>query len=224
MANELAPWTLAWSEVDPRRHAFNPEEAREFVRQLISLSDDSPSWEVRSARPGWSDSITRALVTQFGRWACGWRWARDEGEIGGGPVSYWCCSTHSIGTLDETLIRVAGALVEWREWLEQLAGRYEGFALPAEPSAAQLAAWERAVAQLVTVVAQRTRAGDIWYVHCTQVLRWCLSDAGIGEERHGELVKLAIGGRFESWIQPPRDIVDDVGARIAAGLRAPDDA
>jgi len=35
------------------------------------------------------------------------------------------------------------------------------------------------------------------------------------------LVESAIGGRFESWIEPPQAVIDDVSKRIAAGLLPP---
>ena len=114
---------------------------------MVSARERESQWS-SSAGPSWTDRVTGSLVAQYGRWACGWRWARDEGEIGGGPITSWCCPSHSIASPDVTAARVGDALVEWREWLEELGTRFAGCALPASPGTTQHDAWERAVPNL----------------------------------------------------------------------------
>jgi hypothetical protein len=229
------PWTLSWPDVDPARHPFDPAAAPAVIRGL------PPAATVPTRRPGhaadaavirwsheegrrWCDAMSAALVEHYGPWASGWRWSAGEGDFGGGPVHGWCCPRDSMSTPAATLAVVAAALVEWRAWLEDLAARFDGFLpLPAGEEAA-LAAWERAVAQLVTVVVEGTGAEDAWYNLCGQVLDWFLTAAGVPEALRGHLVAEAIDGRFESWCEPPDDVVADVAARLAAGVAAHRDA
>ncbi|MFF8532225.1 hypothetical protein ACN6K9_006208 [Streptomyces sp. SAS_267] len=166
--------------------------------------------------------MTRALVERFGRWVLGWRWAHDEGEIGGGPVGSWCCPRDSITSPDETLAKVATALCEWRAWLEDLAERFDRFRLDAVPAEERQHQWERAAVHLVTHVVDRTGAGDAWYGHCEQVLTWFLARWGVEEATAESLVEEAIGGRFESWTGPEPDVVDDMARRLSLSLTEAD--
>jgi hypothetical protein len=218
---------LTWAEVAPDRHRFDPAIALEIVRALPAAQsvpsrpaggagDDKVlqwSWNDGAS---WVAEITSELVAHYGDWAVGWRWAHDEGDIGGGPVWTWCCPRDSMTTPAETLGRVAQALVEWRGWIEELAGCFTRL-LPSPTTASEAErheAWRRAVTELVTVVVQRTRAGDAaWYAHCWQVLTWFLEHAGVQES--GTLVTEAIGGRFESWVEPPQQLVTEVATRLA---------
>ena len=159
--------------------------------------------------------MTPALTEQFGQWACGWRWAPDEGDIGGGPVSSWCCPRDSITTPEETVARVAKALVEWRDWLEDLAARFDRYPMELFSDGDQLEAWERGAVHLVHHVVDRTGAGDAWYRHCAQVLTWFLARWGMPEEQAKPLVDEAIGGRFSSWIAPEETAVNDIAERLA---------
>ncbi|GAA1510206.1 hypothetical protein GCM10009827_025500 [Dactylosporangium maewongense] len=231
----MYPWTLSWPEVDPARHPFDREAAPAVIRGL------PPAAAVPSRRAGhaadpavigwghgegrlWCDAMSTALVEHYGPWASGWRWSSGEGDYGGGPVHAWCCPRDSMTTPDATLAVVAAALLEWRAWLEDLAARFDGFLpLPAGREAA-LAAWERAVAQLVTVVVDSTGAEDAWYELCGQVLHWFLAAAGVPEALRGTLVGEAIDGRFESWCEPADDLVTDVAGRLAAGVVGRGDA
>ncbi|MDX2645560.1 hypothetical protein PV341_18735 [Streptomyces sp. PA03-1a] len=169
----------------------------------------------------WADAMTRALVERFGRWALGWRWGHDEGDIGGGPVGSWCCPRDSITSPDETLTRVATALCEWRAWLADLAGRFDRYRLDSVSVEDRQHAWQRAAVRLVTHVVDRTRAGDAWYGHCKQVLAWFLARWGVPAATGEALVEEAIGGRFESWTGPEPDVVDDVVQRLARSLARP---
>ncbi|HEV7980228.1 hypothetical protein [Amycolatopsis sp.] len=108
------------------------------------------------------------------------------------------------------------ALLEWRGWLEELAERFDSF-LPIPPDD-QLAAWERAVAQLVTVVAIRTRSEAGWHFHCERVLSWFLERAGIPSAQHRALIDDAIGGRFESGLEPEPAITEAIAKDLATTL------
>lgn len=228
------PGYLTWEEVDPGRHSFDPSAALEAVRalpaaQTVPSRPQGRAWEQRVSRwsstegLGWTDAITAELVARYGQWVTGWRWARDEGDVGGGPVSAWCCPQDSITPPQATLVRVAQALVEWRAWIEELAGLFAGL-LPSPATASvdeRRLAWERAVAQIVTRVVERTGSGDAWYDHCGQVLAWFLARAGVTDG--AALVAEAIGGRFESWVPPAQELVVDVGAHVALEVVPPVD-
>ena len=197
------PQTLTWSEVDPARHPFDPADAH-----AIALAH--PSGDARARE----DAITDALLDRYGRWAAGWRWARGVGGIGGGPVSAWCCATHSCTTPGETADRVQAALSEWRAWIEQLSARFESL-LTTDANEAYVDAFQDAVSLIVLDVVERTGAGDAWYAHAAQVLTWFLERSGIDDTRAKELVSASIGGRFQSWTGPDRLLVEDVGRALA---------
>jgi len=190
---------LTWPDVDPATHPFDPAAADAIVAGM------SPP-EALPVGDYWYDSMTNAMVDRYGPWAVGWRWASDEGDIGGGPVHAWCCPRHSAGSLPETLARMAAALCEWRAWIEELAARF-----------AVLDDWHAAALDLVNLVIERTGAGDSWYQHCEQVLTWCLTSRGVPADAAGKLVGEAIGGRFESWVHPKPAVVESVAATIADG-------
>jgi hypothetical protein len=206
------PYSLSWPEADPARHPFDAGSVTEAVCALAPEGD--PSADPR----GWVEAITRSLAAEFGSWASGWRWSVGEGDVDGGPVASWCCADHSVTTKDHTLQRIAEALAEWRSYLEDLAERFARFLpLPAERHD-RLDSWERAVAHLVTVTADRTRGESGWYYHCKQVLGWFLDAAGVPAEGRAELVEHAVGGRFHSWSTPSDAEVTAVAERVAAEL------
>lgn len=225
------PWVLSWGDVDPSDHPFDADAAPEIIRKLAPAStvprrpaghaaDRNVIDWAHEDGDAWADSMARAVVERFGLWACGWRWAMDEGDFGGGPVGSWCCARDSISEPEETLNRVADALVEWRGWLEELAERFERFPLTDLSQADQVAVWERGTVHLIHHVVDRTGAGDAWYQHCAQVLTWFLARWGIAEKRAGRLVDRAIGGRFGSWIGPSETVVDDVAEQLARAVTA----
>ncbi len=218
----------SWDEVDPRAIPFDHEQALAVVAGLGPAADvpvrpagtaaaaSVIAWSHGAGR-AWTEAMNAALIDHYGEWAFGWRWAMSE-PGGGGPVGAWCCPRDSITTREETLARVAAALVEWRQWLEELAGRFDGFPLAGLPEEDRQIAWERGAAQLVTVVVGRTHATDAWYTHCAQVLIWFLTRWGIPPERAGVLVEEAIGGRFGSWAEPAGTVIDDVAGRLGRSL------
>ncbi|MGW1768841.1 hypothetical protein ACWCQL_32965 [Streptomyces sp. NPDC002073] len=165
------------------------------------------------------DPVTEFLVDRYGRWACGWNWSVGGGDTDGGVVDVWCCARHSVSTADMTAPLAVAALLEWRDWIEDLAERFSALAPPTQSAESSSSAdpwhWERACTRLVTVVADRTRAESGWYTHCEQVLGWFLAYNGIDEERAREIVESAVGGRFGSWIAPDVVVVDAVSSRFA---------
>jgi hypothetical protein len=207
------PERLTWADVDPAAHPFAPDAATAAIRRLLPTRG---GWPER-----WTDSVTAVLVDLYGSWVCGWRWAHGEGEIGGGPVGAWCCPQHSMTTPQATAQRVHAAVLEWRGWLEELAGMFARLAPPkGADKPAKRDAWERAAVQLVTAVADRTGAGDAWYIHCEQVLGWYLVSCGLPEKSAHARVRKAVKGAFASWIEPNEQTVQGIG-RLMAGTDTP---
>lgn len=223
----LLPYDLAWAEVDPARHPFDPAAAAEAVRGLEpagraptrprrgpGVDPDFSAWSHDVARV-WLDDMTAALVGRYGRWATGWRWGTDEADVGGGPVTGWCCASDSVTTPEETLEKVAEALCEWRDWLEELAERFDRYPLDAPSAEDRRHFRELGINHLVNTVVDRTGAGDAWYGHCAVVLTWYLARWGTDARAARGLVEAAIGGRFHSWIGPEPWQVRDVAEQLA---------
>jgi hypothetical protein len=206
------PASLSWADVDPRDRDFEPATVAAVVGALVtaeSLPAQGADWRLRDL---WLESVSIGFVERYGRWAVGWRWSVGEGDLDGGPVGNWCCFSHSVTTPQTTAATIAAALIEWRDWLQDISDRFDRF-LPL--AAGDLDGWERAVAHLVTAVGDRTQYESAWYGCCTTVLRWFLEAAGIAPIEHKELLEHAIGGRFASWTEPDRTLVASVAERLA---------
>lgn len=210
---------LRWVEVDPTRHPYDPAGVADLIRPRVPHGPPAPN----TPNPyDWLEHVTRDLCARFGPWACGWRWARADG----GPVTAWCCPSHSQADRDETTIRIVTALGEWRAWLESLERTFADLApAPRADDLAVLAAFERAAAELMTVVLERTLAEDAWYSHAQQVLAWYLERALVPDP--GPLVEAAVNGRFRSWIAPDAAtqaaVARDLGHEAATRATTRDD-
>lgn len=232
MFADLSPLDLSWAEVDPRHHPFDRASAATLVRTLeparhmparpAEASDPLSRWADGVGRV-WADAMTCALVARYGRWALGWRWARGEGDVDGGPVSSWCCPHHTMTDPEHTLAAVAAALVEWRDWLEQLADAFDAHPVGGTTTDDDRALWRAAVRDLIDLVVDRTECLSGWYDHCHLVLAWLLERWDVDPGVAHALVAEAIGGRFESWTEPDPAHVDDVAGRLSRSLPAGDD-
>ncbi|WP_030040670.1 hypothetical protein [Streptomyces resistomycificus] len=209
---------MPWSAVDPERNAFvwDAEEESQVAALIASMVPPADAgWE---ARHRFVTEVTALLVGRYGRWSCGWHWAVGEGG-GGGVVFSWCCTSDSLGEPAETAARVVASLLEWRDWLEELAERFAQLAPPTGADAEDRS-WhlERAATRLVTVVVDRTNTETGWYGLCHTVLTWFLSSTGMGQESARAMVETAIGGRFKSWTEPSQTLINSVGEDLAVVL------
>ncbi|MFF1834779.1 hypothetical protein ACFVXE_11320 [Streptomyces sp. NPDC058231] len=206
---------MPWSAADPDGNAFewNDEEEAWLTAQLVLIAPAVDAEQGEKSR--FTSEATRLLVSRYGRWACGWDWEVRNG----GAVTGWCCSSHSVGDPAETAARVVACLLEWRDWLEDMANRFERLAPPPEADAEDRS-WhlERAAIRLVTTVVDHTGAESGWHNLCCAVLTWFLSSAGLGPEDAQRAVEAAIGGRFRSWSAPTRTVLDTVGQDLAVSL------
>ena len=114
---------------------------------------------------------------------------------------------------------IVASLLEWRDWLEELAEKFARLAPPPDASPEDRS-WhlERAATRLVTLVMDRTGTECAWYGMCAHVLTWFLTSAGLSPEEADRAVDEAIGGRFASWTAPARTLVDSVAEDLAVGL------
>ncbi|HEU4534159.1 MAG TPA: Fic family protein, partial [Polyangiaceae bacterium] len=199
------------ADVEPARGAF-ASLSREAVERVVRPKvPDQPG---RTKNTVVENDIDAALRDAFGDWAAGWRWARDEGSIGGGPVVGWCCPQHSVWrqgdkSAEATVGRAAAGLLSWRDWIIELAARFGRV----DPNSPPPVALERHAFATLEAVIERTGAGDAWYAHAAQVLSWMLESLGAGDSAPS-IVKRAIGGRFESWSTPPLDVQHDVARAL----------
>jgi hypothetical protein len=136
----------------------------------------------------------------------------------GALVLRWSGARDSITTPEQTLGAVAGALLDWRMFLEDLAALFtRHLPLPAEPRAASVA-WEATVASLVATVAARSGSDEPWYPAYALTLTWFLAVAEVPGEDHDALVDDAIGGRFSSSVSLLDAEVADAAESLAAML------
>jgi hypothetical protein len=229
---------LTWADVDPDRHSFDPDTVLDVVRAVAPAGgvpapyryDPARGFDraADDARWDWQRAMAVALVEHYGSWACGWT-AQIAGHTADGAlVLRWSGARDSITTPEETLSAVAGALLDWRMFLEEVTELFtRHLPLPAEPRAA-FAAWEATTAALVATVAARSGADEHWYPVCTLALKWFLAVAEVPGEDHDALVEAAIGGRFWSFVSPLGAEVADAAESLAAAVTGvappPDDA
>jgi hypothetical protein len=209
------PCDLSWAEVDPAGRVFDPATVPAVVADLVvpsRLLVSGADWRLTDL---WRDEVTLRLVDRYGRWAVGWCWGIGESDLDGGPVSSWCCYRDAALRPETIPATIPAALAEWHDWLAELAERFDRFLpLPAD----DLDGWERAVAHLVTAVGDRTQYASGWQYCCRTALGWFLEAAGIDAARRTKLLEHALGGRFESWVEPPRAVVESVAGDLAREL------
>jgi hypothetical protein len=219
---------LTWADVDPARHPFDAGAVLDVVRAIAPAGGVPAPYRYElgqglgpaadAARWNWQQAMSVALVEHYGPWACGWS-AQIAGRTADGAlVVRWSGAQDSITTPEETLAAVAGALLDWRGFLEDLVEIFERYLpLPDDPGSA-FAAWEATVMSLVAAVAARSGEDEYWYPLCTLALKWFLVVAEVPGEGHDALVDDAIGGRFSSSVSPLGVEVADVAESLAVAL------
>ncbi|WNM29592.1 hypothetical protein RKE30_03885 [Streptomyces sp. Li-HN-5-11] len=201
---------MTWQDMDPATHPFDPKQAFDVVRQVVA----SPDPESGSPRGLWStNSVARGLAEQYGSWAFGW-----YGAVGRSPDSGTVVKDLHVNDGDDELQyqarRYTSILLQWREWLEELAVIFSQFAPELDEPDALRRARERGVAPLVTLVVQRTGADELWLGVCAQALTWFLESTGISPAEAEELVDEVVDSEFRSWVSPGEDAVNRARERI----------
>ncbi|MCZ7437686.1 hypothetical protein O7598_14865 [Micromonospora sp. WMMC241] len=223
-----------WAEVDPARHPFDAAEAADVVRRLappvppaapvphprrhFDEADWAASREADRVAYEWNSAVTDALMGHYGSWAYSWHW---------GPRRHWYYFSPIVTSPPETLALVAAALVDWRRWLEEVAERFDRL-LPALREATltgpdeAVAAWESALAELLTTSSAWAEDADGWWGPCSRLLTWLLTAAGLPEDRSVALVGEALAPWSMTYAYLSAADVADVAERIAREVVGPE--
>jgi Fic/DOC family len=192
---------IAWDDVDPANHVFEPDA----IRRAID----------RALRNRTSRHIQKALIAEFGVWIFGWSWGVSDG----GLVKNWCCDSHSFkGDPAETIYR---AVCEWQAILVELAAWFPklGIGLRGgdEHQLDQREILERAAAEILVWVVERTEHSDAWYSTFHMIIEWFVASK-LDCENVEFLIEKAIGGRFHSWSEPDSKTAADVCADLSLAI------
>ena len=212
---------LPWSVMAARRD-WDPQAALDLASACIAAESPKESWAL-------ADALDRALVARFGAWAAGWRWSVHDG----GPIRAYCCAKHSLHRGGDearrtSALAVRDALLEWRQFLEDVEALFEelatlGDGLPLEEAV------ERAAAQLLLLAIERTGLNDAWYGTFELLSVWYLEATGHDRDVTRPVVRAVIAGSFASWVEPStsdaREACATLGLEMALAMeRAPIDA
>ncbi|MEV4134200.1 hypothetical protein AB0J72_18765 [Dactylosporangium sp. NPDC049742] len=131
-------WQLRWRDVDPAaRPVVDPAGVADLVRALPPAADVPPAGTDWRLVDIWYDRMTRALVEHLGDWVvCWWYTVAMEDVQGRGPVPVWRAERPAVTapTPEETLSRLADAVVAWHELLVELATDARGRFAAAAPA------------------------------------------------------------------------------------------
>ncbi|MFH9859371.1 hypothetical protein [Streptomyces sp. NPDC017202] len=196
---------MTWRDVDPTVHPFDPSQALDVVRDVVS----SPDPESGRPRGLWSDNaVARGLAEHYGSWAFGWYNAVDESPGSGAIIQNLPTSGLGGGDLEQQAQRYTSAVLQWRAWLEEIAAVFAQFAPGSDTGSEERRRMrERAVAPLVTLVVERTGAGETWRGACAQTLTWYLESTGMSPMEAEELADEVVDSEFDSWVAPDAEVV-----------------
>ncbi|MFF0467950.1 hypothetical protein ACFYPX_11075 [Micromonospora zamorensis] len=222
MADDRPP-LATWADVDPARHPFDPVEMAVAVRALVPPPPPPPAfrdgrWIGEAEAFAWVDSVSVPLSDRYGQWAYRWYWGPVEREQLG-------FVTDRIPTPADAPVFVADSLLAWRRWLESLAERFDYLLPSLEPTRAVgaadvVAAWEAAVAQLMTFATAPVVDNDGWPGWCQLTLRWFLTATGVPPEQAQAVVDGALE-RFGWWAPLTAVAIDEVAERVARDVLNP---
>ncbi|GAA2194405.1 hypothetical protein [Micromonospora lupini] len=222
---EHGPLLVAWADADPARHPFDPVEMSVAVPALVPAPPPRPiyrsgGWIGFSEAFAWVESISMILSERYGQWAHRWYWGPWEKEQSG-------FLTDRIPTAADAPAFVADSLLAWRRWLESLAERFDRILPSLDPAravdaAGTVAAWEVAVAELMTFAAAPVvEYDDDWPAWCEITLRWFLTATGVPPAQAQALVDEALGERLQLWVPLTAVEIGGVAERVANAVLDP---
>lgn len=203
------PTSRTWGDLDPIVHPFDPDTALDVVREVVS----SPDPQSRRPRGLWSaQSVAGGLAQRYGAWAFWWAGAVDESPESGAVIQDLPAGSDDV---EQQARRYTSALLQWRAWLEELAAAFESLAPASEADENEIRrARARAVAPLVTLVIERTGAGETWLATCSDVFAWFLESTGMSPVEAEDLADDVVDSEFDSWIAPEAEAVRRVREAI----------
>ncbi|MBL3670587.1 hypothetical protein JL475_32385 [Streptomyces sp. M2CJ-2] len=208
ISSDRYPTSKTWQDVDPTTHPFDSDQALDVVRHVLS-SPDPGTGRPRGLRS--DDAVARGLAEHYGSWALHWHNAVDEASHSGMIIR----DLPPSGDLEQQARRYTSALLQWRAWLEELAAFFAQFAPGPDTDAEETRRLrERAVAPLVTLVVERTGAGELWRAACVDALMWYLESTGMSPLEAEDLADEVVDSQFESWIAPDAEAVGRAGQAI----------
>jgi hypothetical protein len=209
ITHDWYPTSRTWRDVDPTVHPFDPDTALDVVREVVS-SPDPQSGRLRGL---WSaESVAGGLAQRYGTWAFWWVGAVDESRDSGAIIRDLPVGSDDV---EQQAQRYTSALLQWRAWLEELAAAFVSLMPPPDADENEIRkARARAVAPLVTLVVERTGAGETWLGACSQVFAWYLESTGMSSDEAEDLADDLVDSEFDSWIAPDADAVSRVREAI----------
>ncbi|MCX4421912.1 hypothetical protein ACIQWL_43320 [Streptomyces mirabilis] len=194
---------MTWQDVDPATHPFDARQASGVVREVLSVPDPESG---RSGGLRSDNSVARGLAEYYGSWAFGWWSAVDESPHSGAIIRDLPAGGHGADDLEQQAQRYTSALLQWRAWLEELAATFAQSAPRQDADEEELRRLrERGVAPLVTLVVERTEAGEAWRGPCSTALAWYLESTGMSPGEAEDLADEVVDSEFESWIAPDEE-------------------
>jgi hypothetical protein len=193
---------LNWTDVDPDKHGYNPETAVEIAANAINSTPKGKVYWKKAVE----DEIDRGFTESYGLWASGWRFSRGEGS---GPE-------HSIKfnkkTVDvsATAKLAANGLNQWYEHLHIVKKFFQTIPLTLNDNTATALDLYSACPRIIAFVMEKTMYEDAWYDYAERVLSWYLEFLGVEIKTANQIANHALAGRFESWIKPSDDLIENV--------------
>lgn len=199
MTHDGRPLLATWADVDPARYPFDPGVVRAMA--LPAPGADALVWV---------DAVGVVLAERFGPWAYSWYWTPGESERLG-----WI--TSRVPAPAEVPAFVAGTLLVWRRWLENLAERFDQ---ARAGGLADVAAWEVAVVHILRTVVAQVVDDDGWQGWSRRVLQWFLTAEAVPVAQAEALANDAVDERFDHWVTPTAAVLGEVAERLAGALPA----
>lgn len=173
------------------------------------------SLDPQSGRPrgNWSeDSVAEGLGLRFGDWAYWAVSAVDDNRDSGAVIRELPARSND---LEQVARRYTSVLLQWRSWLEELAAVFASLAPPPDADEDEIRRTRaRAVAPLVTLVVERTGAGETWQAPCADAIAWYLESTGMPADEAAELADESVDSEFQSWISPDAEAVSRVRSAV----------
>ncbi|GAA0932762.1 hypothetical protein GCM10009549_56950 [Streptomyces thermoalcalitolerans] len=66
----------------------------------------------------------------------------------------------------------------------------------------------------MTLVVERTGAGETWSAACTEALAWYLESTGMSPMEAEDLADEVVDSEFKSWVAPDAEVIGRAGQAI----------